>query len=857
VAATPAYAAGGDVKVVNTETVQVYTSPTGEVKTRRVYEQLDLTGNGPVDLKNPISTDHLRNLDGFGSPDVKGGEQIVKTTVSGEKNLRSVSNYNGDLPLHVSVAYKLNGKNVTPGDVVGKDGKLQVQYTVENVTGKTQEVTFDDGNGGTVTKSVEVPIPIVGSLSTVAPSSFTNVKSAQANMGGDGKGGTSLSFTMTLFPPIGSTTAVFGYTADIKDGVIPRAEISALPVNPLESPSFKSAGTSYQGGASTGADLTAGASTIDANVLKLRDGAATLLAGLLKLRDGADQLNSGLAGDAVPGSQKLANGADDLNDGLGQINAGAKKLAAGTGDAFAGGRTLSAGSTKLHKGVATLGEKLPELKSGVGDLSAGQLGLVAGLKDLYDGVDALPASVRTTLAKDVQYQTLLGSLQAIADGVGKKTDLPTAGTLLGGINAVQYGMRWPTSILGPNDCEVALTGGDPQKCGALDGVDLTASALAAGAGQLHTQLVGPLQDLYAINNTGGTACTAGPPQTEGFVQPPAAMSVACNKISGIYFGLFGASPQSAATQIGSAVAGLGKITTKVDQQLLGKNLPAGHLGGLDQLRAGLSNGDPADCLAAKQTSTPADDCGIKEGALFLENAGIPALVDAITNNISAELKAGIGTPTAGCDPTKTLRCAAAALATGGGDLNTGVLKLVAGVQKLDAGSAQLASGAGQLSSGIGQLNTGAGTLADGITTAHDGSGQLASGADTLSSGLQDAANGSGKLADGLATAAGGAPKLKNGAQKLSDQGTKKLVAAGKDTAQNYGELYAVMKAGADRANTEDMAFGAPADAAGLTAYDYIINGDDGESGRNVARGLAGLAVLGAGGGVFALRRRFI
>ena len=66
-----------------------------------------------------------------------------------------------------------------------------------------------------------------------------------------------------------------------------------------------------------------------------------------------------------------------------------------------------------------------------------------------------------------------------------------------------------------------------------------------------------------------------------------------------------------------------------------------------------------------------------------------------------------------------------------------------------------------------------------------------------------------------------------------------------------------MQAGAERADKEDMAFGAPEGAVGLTAYSFVIQGEDGESGRNVARGLGGLAVLGAGAGVFALRRRFI
>jgi putative membrane protein len=190
------------------------------------------------------------------------------------------------------------------------------------------------------------------------------------------------------------------------------------------------------------------------------------------------------------------------------------------------------------------------------------------------------------------------------------------------------------------------------------------------------------------------------------------------------------------------------------------------------------------------------------------------------------------------------------LSAGGGDL-------IDGLGLLSDGSGQLANGTGDLSDGLGKLDDGAGQLADGSTTAADGSNQVAAGADKLAKGLGDAANGSGQIADGLTTAAGGAPKLVDGAQKLSDQGTKKLIAAGTSTAQSYGELYSTMTAGAQRAQTEDMAYGAPKDAVGLTAYSYIIKGDDGEGSRNLARGLGGLAILGAGGAVFALRRRFI
>ena len=114
-----------------------------------------------------------------------------------------------------------------------------------------------------------------------------------------------------------------------------------------------------------------------------------------------------------------------------------------------------------------------------------------------------------------------------------------------------------------------------------------------------------------------------------------------------------------------------------------------------------------------------------------------------------------------------------------------------------------------------------------------------------------------QITDGLSQAADGAPKLVDGAQRLSDEGTSKLVEAGEDTAQNYGELYATIVAGAERADASKMAYGAPEGAQALMAYSFVIEGENGEGGRNVARGLAGLALLGMGAGAFAFRRGMV
>lgn len=775
-AAFPAAAAEGDVQVVNTETVQVYTDATGAIETQRIYEQLALTGTGSVDLRNPIATDGLRNLDGFGGFDVEDGEQVATLDIDGEERLRSVSDYTGDLPLDVRVRYLLDGDSVDPGDVVGESGDLEVRYTVKNVTGVEQEVSFDDGKGGTVTKTVEVPIPLVGSLTTTLPSSFTDVKSGQANMAGDGKGGTKLSFTMTLFPPIGSDTAEFGYTAAIADGVVPRASATVLPVNPLESPSFKTAGESYQGGADTGIELTAGATEIDANLLKLRDGAGELLAGLIQLRDGATELEAGLSGVAAPGADRLAAGAAELDGGLGELDTGAGRLADGTDRLAAGAGDAATGSEKLSAGLGKISGGLDQLADANKGLPAAQ----DGIKELRAGIDLLISKLGTT----GNPETLIGGLHKLETGLGA---LETgSGDLRDGLN-----------VLVGNVPSVS-----PGLIGAKAGVDQVQGGLAAAVadGGSLDQLIGGLSAVQA------DFCSQVP---DGVTSPiPGLGNLTC------------------AQYVGALQSGVGDSKTKLTEGNLGLLAVSGGLGNaIGALDTRLIPG--AQQIVAGLTDAKVGSTRLKSGAI--EFKGGMQQVSAGMKELSAGVSAAV----------------------------SGVLQLSTGAGDAFDGSRDMASGLGQLSDGAGQLSDGAGQLSDGTGRAADGSTQIADGANQLATGLGDAADGSGLLADGLRKAADGAPALQDGAQRLSDEGTSKLVEAGEATAQNYGELYAVIEAGAERAQAEKMVFGAPEGAFGLAAYSYEIKGEDGEGGRNLTRGLGGLALLGAGAAAFGLRRRLI
>lgn len=801
-AAGPAIAAT-DVTVANTETVQAHLDSSGRVKDKRVYEQLALTGQGTIDVSNPVSAKGLRNLDGFGRYEVKDGRLVTKVSVSGEKRLRTVSDFTKDLPLDVQITYALDGRPVKPGDVVGKSGVLKVSYRVTNTTGRASSVSYDDGTGNQMSKNEQVVIPMVGSLSTTLPSTFTDVQSEQANMAGDGRGGTKLSFTMTLFPPIGSDTAEFGYTARIRDGVVPAATISALPVNPLASPSFKAGASSYAGGASTGAQLTDGAMQIDENLLRLRDGASTLLAGLLKLKDGANQLNDGLAGQAAPGAAKLAAGAGKLKSGTGELFTGTKAARAGAG-------VLSAGSGGLAAGANDLAGGSDDLAVGAGDLADG-LGMI------LDGIENLPADIK----KDPAFAQLKGALSGIQAGIGSSDDT-TKSTLLGGLNLLRYGMRSPVGLA---NCDRDESTSSPlDDCGAADGAELVAQRLSDASkdgGKID------LLTAYAVGAYDYIAATSGGncPARTGSLPPVASLQsanpgCAAAAASALGYGAQPGTPNFLDGGLKVQTAFAASSLTRVVQGIDSKVLP-----GISRLKAGLSN--PACRL--NDPRNPTNPCGVREVAGLVSN-GIDQLVVAIADGLGDAVNQAY---------------------LGAGQVADGAAQVADGADQVAGGAGQVADGADRLDTGLTKITSGAGQL-------DVGAGRLSDGAEQLRTGLQDASSGSGLLADGLEKAAEGAPKLKDGAQQLSAQGTKVLVGKGKQTAQTFGEKYALIKAGADRAQSEAMAYGAPAGATGLTAYTLDIAGEDGEGGRSWARGLGALAVFVIGGGAAAtIRQRLV
>jgi putative membrane protein len=820
-----ASARGQAGRITNRETVQADLRSDGSVRTARLFSQLVVDGDGAVHVVDPSATKDLRDLDGFSKPSTRDGNAVWDIDVHGRAVRRTVAAYTRALPVTVRVSYELDGKAVEPGGVVGRSGVLKATYRIANTTGEPTEVTYLDGKGRRRTATISVPTPFVGQLQTTLPGRFTGVDAPRADIAGDGRGGSLLTWTMVLFAPIGETEQEFGWTARIVNGIAPKASVQIVPVPPKRKPELKFGEDGFSGGAAQATELTRGAAEIDGHVVELRDGAARLLDGLTQLTAGAGRLEAGLAGDAAPGAALLAGGLDraaaggsrlatglsDLDDGAGRIagglhaaNDGSRRLLSGSQDLAAGAGLVSTGARQIADGLDSVAGGLTTLSGAVSGLSTnpGFLALKAGVAAISAGLGGAASPL-----------TVLGALNAVEQGLAQLGASHSAGlpAVADGVGVLKAGLTSAKSAIAT--MAAAMTGQQAYLAGA--------NALAGCPAATPV--------CVALANASGIAAAV----KDGLTNPDPALGLGAGVDAALAGIGNGATPGSTVLYgLASAIAGIGSTATPgntllygLHQAILGLDHPAGAAG-------------------------PSDKGGVKQGV-----AAVGVGLDQLVAGIIAAVDAALGQPADA--PTASLRGAVAALAAGADTVAGGAGQVAGGAGELSAGALTLADG-------IDRLDTGATTLAAGAAEASGGAGALlagldllGAGANTLSTGLGAAAGGAGLLYDGLVTAKGGGRLIASGEARLTKEGTSVLVAKGDKTAADNALAYARLAKLDEKAASGALPYGAPAGGEGSAAYLLTVAAADAQGAEDAGRlglGVAVLVAASAGGG--ALRRRF-
>jgi len=441
----------------------------------------------------------------------------------------------------------------------------------------------------------------------------------------------------------------------------------------------------------------------------------------------------------------------------------------------------------------------------------------------------------------------LQGLQQIAGGLSNPACDPTNPTNPSNPCGVKQGLASVTLGVSNPGCSLTNPTDPANPCGIKQIVDLvggkltTASATGGDIARLGAAVVGAYQQSVAAPGTPCPTSSAVPvppvvPPTV-LVSPPLSLpsTNVCVLLSSAAYGLL---LPSGLLPAPSDVGGLQAQTAAAGDAL------ALTVSGIDtKLLPGLAS------LTSGVNKLAAGSVSARDAVADKILPGVDELIAGITNAVSGS----------------QLLSAGAVTAASGSDTLAGKIVVAGdGAAQLDAGAGTASGGARKLTGGLGLLAAGSATLTDGLGTAVDGSaqladgnGKLAAGATKLAAGLGDAADGSGQLSAGLTKAADGGKALPAGATKLSKEGTSKLVDAGISTASDYGLKYATIVAGADRVNAEAMAFGAPANAVGTTAYSLEISGASDDGGASLRRGLGSLLLFGAGAGLLLYRRRTV
>lgn len=852
----PASAAFGqdDVFVTNRESVQAFLNSDGSLDVARVYDQVDAFGSGTVRIENPVSTEGLRNLDGFGGYDVTDDVAVLEMEVDGESAFRTVSDFTGELPVSVEPEYRLNGELVEPQDVVGRSGTLDVRITISNRTAAPTDVSYFDASGNEVTESVDVPVPLVAIFETVLPPSFSSVETPDYNVAGDGRGGTVLRANLVLFdglPTGGSTTTLF-YTANISDGVIPEAQLDVVPVQPITHANFDGAYQATAQGMQSGRTLATGGARLDDGLGQLHDGAAELLSGLQLIAEGAEQLRAGLADEAAPGSRELANGASQAASGASELSAGlnnqlapgADELADGAQDAADGASELSAGlnsqlspgaraladanrtaadgAGRLADGLATAEARAPELIGGLEQIRDGLGRLDGGLTLLYNGIGGVPT----------QAQPIIDGINQLRAGIGS---LSEPETLLGGLERIRQAL---TDQIVPGLNEIG---------GGLDCANVA------------------LQDILTSRTSGFSEACYGTTLAAQLQALRAGVPVAIDDVTRTVLEVLSSRLVNPADPVDENTlrGGLNRV-------LAGLTSSDGVIAGVVRLQCGLSNTVSDQCDPTRP--------GLLQG-LDLVFGGVNQLVSGVVTTVQGAVGDEDDTPA-----DQTLRGGVNGLTDGvelivegGNSLLAGLNQLTDGAQTLHAGGLQIADGAERLADGAGEAASGAGQLADGLTERlapgarqlADGADEAAAGASQLADGNRQIADGAGELADGLGTAADGAGELADGSAEAAEgtpalvdgigaarEGVGLLKTGGEDTVETYAPNVALLQAANARGAAEALPYGAPDGAIGTAVYSITLAGESGEGGQNFVKALAAIAILGlAAGGVALARRR--
>jgi putative membrane protein len=319
------------------ETVYVLTGADGSVQKIIVSDW----------LKNALNASSLSDVSSLTDIfNVKGDETF--TTGSGDETVWDAEGndiyYQGtttqELPVTLSVTYKLDGSDISADELAGKSGKVTIRYEYQN---NQYEMVDIDGSQ----EKIYVPFAVITGL-LLDNDVFHNVEVTNGRSVNDGDRTVVLG---TAFPGLQESLAIDAEKLEIPDYIEITADVKdfslGMSVTVATNQVFSDLDISDIDSAD---DLTASLGDLGDAMSQLIDGSAALYDGVSTLYD--------KSGDLVDGVSALSDGAKELKDGAATLDDGAGQIESGLGTLSSGLNELSENNDTLNDGAKTVFETL-------------------------------------------------------------------------------------------------------------------------------------------------------------------------------------------------------------------------------------------------------------------------------------------------------------------------------------------------------------------------------------------------------------------------------------------------------------------------------------------------------------------
>ena len=235
IAAAPALASvdTGNGIVEHRQTVVRTFTADGTPSAGSVVTKVGTSGTGGVSIVlRDQAVRGLRSLTGLagsgpfreaGAPDAVG--RLVTHRLPEGGSVRTVATLDRSLPVDLSIAFTLDGQPITPAALVGRSGRLEVTYTLTNLTVEPRDLRHFDGAGRPRTVTRDVAVPFVGELVVPLDDRFRGVRARGATVSEGG-----LHAELVLAEPVGAPVRTVTWRADVVDAVVPPVQVRLAPV---------------------------------------------------------------------------------------------------------------------------------------------------------------------------------------------------------------------------------------------------------------------------------------------------------------------------------------------------------------------------------------------------------------------------------------------------------------------------------------------------------------------------------------------------------------------------------------------------------------------------------------------------